>query len=296
MLVHLNAIARTPRRTVVIGAGGFVGGAIVERLRAEGAPVLAVSRQEVDLQAAAAADQLRAMLQPGDAIVAAAARAPCRNIAMLIDNMLITKAMLEALAGAEPSHVVNISSDAVYPDEPLPLSEATPPSPSTLHGAMHLAREIAFGEAVTAPLAIVRPSLIYGAADPHNGYGPNRFRRLANAGEDIVLFGAGEERRDHVLVDDVAELVVRMLKHRSRGILNAASGEVHSFRDVAARAIALAGRPATISASPRRAPMPHNGYRPFATDTVRTAFPDFSYTGLEEGMARAQQASVKQAS
>ncbi len=296
MLIHLNTSAQVPRRTVVIGASGFVGSAIVERLRAENASVLAVSRRQVDLQATGAADQLRAMVQPGDAIVAVAARAPCKNMAMLIENMLITKTMLEALAGAELAHVVNISSDAVYPDEPLPLSETTPASPSTLHGAMHLAREIAFGEAVKAPLAIVRPSLLYGAADPHNGYGPNRFRRLANAGDDIVLFGEGEERRDHVLIDDVAELVVRILKYRSRGILNAATGEVHSFRNIADRAAALSGRAVTVSGSPRRAPMPHNGHRCFTTDAVRKAFPDFSYTARADGMVRAQPASVTTAS
>jgi UDP-glucose 4-epimerase len=296
MLIHLNASAGLPRRTVVIGAGGFVGSAILERLRAEHASVVGVGRHQVDLEAPGASDRLRAMLQPGDAIVAVAARAPCRNLSMLIDNLLITKTMLDALAGAEPSHVVNISSDAVYPDQPLPLSEATPTAPSTFHGAMHLAREIAFREAVNAPLAIVRPSLLYGAADPHNGYGPNRFRRLANAGDDIVLFGDGEEQRDHVLIDDVAELVVRVLKHRSRGILNAATGEVHSFRDIADRAVVLAGRAVTISGSPRQMPMPHNGYRPFTTEAVRQAFPDFRYTALADGMARAQQAGVKAAS
>ena len=95
---------------------------------------------------------------------------------------------------------------AVYGDEPLPLSEASAAAPGSLHGAMHLARELAFKAELKAPLAVLRPTLIYGAADPHNGYGPNRFRRLANEGTDIVLFGEGEERRDHVAVDDVAEL------------------------------------------------------------------------------------------
>jgi UDP-glucose 4-epimerase len=293
MLVHLNATEQFPQRTVVIGAGGFVGSAIVARLQAEGASVLGVSRKEVDLQAPDAADRLRAMLRPGDAVVAVAARAPCKDLSMLIDNMLMAKAMLEALSRAEPSHVVNISSDAVYPDEPVPLSEATPAAPSTFHGAMHLAREIAFNETIRAPLAILRPSLLYGVADPHNGYGPNRFRRLANAGERVVLFGEGEERRDHVSIDDVAELVVRVLKRRSRGILNVATGEVHSFRDIAQSAVALSGRPVTISGSPRQGAMPHNGYRPFATDAVREAFPDFRYTALADGMAKAQQATVK---
>jgi UDP-glucose 4-epimerase len=290
VLVHLNATEGFPRRTVVIGAGGFVGRAIIERLLVEGAAVLGVSRQQVDLQSAGAAARLAALLQPGDAVVAVAARAPCKDLSMLIDNMLMTKTMLDALADAEPSHVVNISSDAVYPDEPLPLSEATPAAPSTFHGAMHLAREIAFTETVKAPLALLRPSLLYGAADPHNGYGPNRFRRLANAGENIVLFGEGEERRDHVSIDDVAKLAVQVLKRRSRGILNIATGQVHSFRDIAERAVALSGRAVTISGSPRQGTMPHKGYRPFATDAVRDAFPDFRYTALADGMAEAQQA------
>lgn len=293
MLIHLHPTEQLLHRTVVIGAGGFVGRAIVERLRAEGAAVLGISREQVDLLAANAAIRLRAMLRPGDAIVAVAARAPCKDLSMLIDNIQITKTMLDAFTLAESSHVINISSDAVYPDEPLPLSETTPTAPSTLHGAMHLAREIAFTASVKAPLAILRPTLLYGASDPHNGYGPNRFRRLANAGEDIVLFGEGEERRDHVFVEDLAELVSGVLKRRSRGVLNVATGVVHSFRDIAERAAALAGQPVTIVGSPRLGAIPHNGYRPFATEVVREAFPDFRYTALADGMAKAQQATVQ---
>ena len=153
---------------------------------------------------------------------------------------------------------------------------------------MHLAREIAFRTSVSAPLAIVRPSLLYGAADPHNGYGPNRFRRLAAEGRDIVLFGEGEERRDHVLVEDLADLVCRVLAHRSAGVLNVASGEVHSFREIAERVVALAPRRVAIRTSPRQGPMPHNGYRPFDITECRRAFPDFAYTPLGDGLVRVQ--------
>ena len=134
------------------------------------------------------------------------------------------------------------------------------------------------------PLAMLRPTLIYGAADPHNGYGPNRFRRLAAAGKEIVLFGEGEEQRDHVAVGDVAEIAVRVLKQRSYGTLNLASGEVHSFRGIAEIAAARAAKPVAIKSSPRSGPMPHNGYRPFDVLATRTAFPDFRYTPLREGL------------
>jgi UDP-glucose 4-epimerase len=275
-----------PRRTVVIGAGGFVGGSIVAKLKARNANVLPVTRREVDLLDSHAAETLKSLLQPGDAVVAAAARAPCKSIGMLSDNMVMTKTMLDVLGKAELSHVVNISSDAVYPDGPVPLTEKTPPAPTTLHGIMHFAREIGFSEEVKAPLANLRLSLAYGAADPHNGYGPNRFLRQANGGEDIVLFGKGEERRDHVLIEDIAEIVVRVLAHRSRGVLNIATGTVDSFLGVAEKAIALNTNKVSLVYQPRQGPMPHNGYRPFDIAALRAAFPDFDFTPLLEGMAR----------
>ena len=288
LLAHLNQTPRLPARTVVIGAGGFVGAAVVSRLKHQDAKVLPVARRDVDLLAPNASQILKALLQDGDAIVAVAARAPCKDTLMLIDNMIITDAILDAIASVEVSHVINISSDAVYADVPVPLTEQTPAAPTTFHGVMHLAREIAFSSAVKAPLAILRPSLLYGADDPHNGYGPNRFRRQANAAEEILLFGDGEEQRDHVLIDDVAELVARVLARRSSGILNIATGTVYSFRVIAEKAAELAPRKVAISARPRQGPMPHNGYRPFDIAAVHAAFPDFVYTPLFEGMAKVQ--------
>jgi nucleoside-diphosphate-sugar epimerase len=291
MLTHLSPSGDImPARVVVIGAVGFVGGAVATRLRAAGIEVLELGRAEVDLLRPGAAEGLAGRLRCGDTVVAAAARAPCRDLDMLIDNLRMVRAMLSAFSRVALAHVVNISSDAVYADGPVPLDETSPTAPETLHGAMHLAREIAFRTSVSAPLAIVRPSLLYGAADPHNGYGPNRFRRLAAEGRDIVLFGEGEERRDHVLVEDLADLVYRVVVHRSAGVLNVASGEVHSFREIAERVVALAPRQVAIRTSPRQGPMPHNGYRPFDIALCKRAFPDFAYTPLGDGLARVQRA------
>jgi nucleoside-diphosphate-sugar epimerase len=158
---------------------------------------------------------------------------------------------------------------------------------------MHLAREIAFRNAVKAPLATLRPTLLYGAGDPHNGYGPNRFRRLAEAGEDIVLFGAGEERRDHVLIDDLAEVVLRVLMRRSVGPLNVATGNVYSFRAIADLIAGASPTAVAVKDSARSGPMPHNGYRPFDIAAMRQAFPDFAYVTLPEGLrlARAKPAA-----
>lgn len=286
MITHGNDKPALPRRSVVIGAGGFVGGAVLRRLEAADAATLAIGRAEIDLVAEDAGEALASLLQPDDAVVAVAARAPCKNADMLAENAAIIRTIIAALKARPVAHVVNISSDAVFADGPRPLTESSPRAPTSMHGAMHLAREIAFESEVLAPLAILRPTLIYGAADPHGGYGPNRFRRLVSAGEDIVLFGEGEERRDHVGVEDVAEIVVRVLERRSTGSLNIATGEVHSFRDIAAMVVAAGGRPVAIKTSPRVGPMPHDGYRPFDIAACRAAFPDFTYTGLPDGLAR----------
>jgi nucleoside-diphosphate-sugar epimerase len=274
---------------VVIGAGGFVGGAIVDRLRRDGTAVEALTRKDVDLLAPDAVERLAGRLQNSDSVVAAAAIAPCKTPEMLKDNVVLATAIVRALARIEPAHVVNIGSDAVFADEPVPLTEASPKAPWSYHGVMHLAREVMFATEVKAPLATLRPTLIYGAQDPHNGYGPNQFRRKANRGEPIVLFGEGEERRDHVAVTDVAEIVALVLAHRSQGSLNVASGTVTSFRAVAELAVGLSGRQVAIKGTERRGPMPHNGYRPFDVAATSAAFPDFKYCALAEGMAKAQE-------
>jgi nucleoside-diphosphate-sugar epimerase len=276
MLEHLNSTSQKPARVVVIGAAGFVGAAVAARLEKDGVDVLRITRSQVDLTAPDAEKRLSALLKPGDAVIAAAARAPVKDSAMLVENMVMARAMARAIGAA--SHVVNISSDAVYADSDRPLSETSCAEPGSLHGAMHLAREVMFKTELKAPLAILRPTLIYGAADPHNGYGPNRFRRLSLSNEPIVLFGEGEERRDHVWIGDVAELAVRVLYRKSRGVLNIATGAVHSFREIAERFSR------NIKTTPRSGPMPHNGYRPFDPTATRQAFPDFRYTTLDEGL------------
>ena len=291
MIEHGNDVPAAPARVVVVGAAGFVGNAIAARLEQDQVPVLRLTRREVDLLAIDAADRLAAQLRRADVLVAAAAIAPCRNSAMLRDNTIIAAAMLKAAAATPLAQVVNISSDAIYADSPFPLTEASVKAPESLHGVMHLAREIMFTSEIKAPLVMLRPTLIYGAADPHSGYGPNRFRRLAAAGEPIALFGKGEERRDYVLIDDVAELAARVICRRSAGALNIATGMISSFREIVEMAARISARPVPIQELPRTGPMPHNGYRAFDTTACHAAFPDFSFASLQHGLMKTMEAA-----
>jgi len=289
MLIHHLETQQKPSRVVVLGSGGFIGGAIHRRLNAAGVTTLALSRAQVDLEKADAAVKLADLLEVGDTLVFVSAKAPCKDLRMLIENTHMAQAVCNALKMKPVAHVIYISSDAVYKDSPKELTEASCAEPGAIHGVMHLTREVALSQDYSGPLALVRPTLVYGFDDPHNGYGPNRFRRLAAAGKDIQLFGEGEELRDHVDVNDIAELVYLIAMHRSSGVANAVSGEVVSFKVLAEHASAAFTGNVKVIGSPRSGPMPHNGYRPFDNSAVLKAFLGFRFRGWREGLSALHQ-------
>jgi nucleoside-diphosphate-sugar epimerase len=286
MLAHRNTRPTKPERAVVVGAGGMVGGSIVRELARSGVPTLALTRREVDLLGPSGGNQLKSKLSTNDAVVFVSAIAPARNAAQLMANLRMAEAALAAFAAVPPAHLLYISSDAIYADDANPVTERSPVAPSTIHGMMHAARELMFRSEYRGPFASLRPTLIYGARDPHSGYGPNRFRREAAKGEPITVFGEGEEKRDHVAVEDVARLAVRILLHRSTGALNAVTGVATSFHDIA-HIVARQFEPsAQVRPVPRPGPRPHLLHRFFDITECFKAFPDFHFEPLEQGLAR----------
>jgi UDP-glucose 4-epimerase len=283
-LQHQNLSPQNPARAVIIGAGGFVGSAIAQELAREHVPVLAITRKEIDLLQPDAGKKLADTLRGEDAVVFVSALAPARNTAALMQNLVMSQQVIATLSTRPVAHLVYISSDSVYADDANPVTERSPCAPSTMHGMMHVARELMLKSEVKAPIAILRPSLLYGARDPHNGYGPNRFRRLAEKGEAITLFGEGEERRDHVHVDDVARLAVQIVQRRSAGVLNVATGVSTSFREIAELVVAQVEKPVPIRGTPRQNPITH---RHFDVTECLKAFPQFRYTPLRDGLALA---------
>jgi UDP-glucose 4-epimerase len=283
-VVHLDAEGKGPKCAVVVGARGFVGGAIADALEERGVDCLRLTSDDVNLLEPRSGAKLAGLIKPGDAVVIATALAPCKDYTMFRDNIIMQTEINDGLAASQPSHVLYVSSDAVYSDTPDPLHEGSVMAPDNMHGMMHVARETMLRASFPElPIACLRPTLVYGAGDPHNGYGPNRFRRLAQAGEAITLFGEGEERRDHVNVDDVAELGAQMIMHRSFGALNAATGTVISFMDSAKKMAGLSTADIEIITTARQGEMPHGGYRPFDPAAALAAFPGFAFTPPEAG-------------
>jgi UDP-glucose 4-epimerase len=285
MLKNLNKKSILPERAIVLGGHGFIGSAIHNNLIQNHIPVKSIGRSDFDLLDEHSDQKLASILKSGDVLIFVSAKAPCRNIDDLIGNLQMAKVVISALKLQSIDHLIYISSDAVYQDSDQPISETSCVEPASIHGVMHLAREVLLKTEFTGPMSIVRPTLVYGVNDPHNGYGPNSFKRLGINNKDIILFGEGEELRDHVYVEDIAELVRLVILYKSTGIVNAVSGEAVSFRKLAELITKKCNSTGDIKTTARKGPMPHNGYREFLPSSACQNFPNFQFSKVAEGIS-----------
>jgi UDP-glucose 4-epimerase len=286
LIVHAHAEARKPARVVLVGASGFIGRALRAGLQKDAVEAVALGSRDIDLAAPAAQDKLAAVLKPTDTVVMLSALTPDKgkDSATLMKNLAMMQNLCAALHKVGCAHLVYVSSDAVYGPGPARASEETPAAPQDLYGVMHLARELMARALAKIPLLILRPTAVYGADDTHNGYGPNRFLRSAQKEGRIQLFGAGEETRDHIHVDDVAALTCRCLEHGSTGVLNLATGRSVSFQAAAELTARQFAKPVEIVKTPRANPANPITHRHYDVTNLIKAFPHHRFITLEEGL------------
>ena len=287
MIRHRHAAEVRPSRVVVLGASGFVGSALVDEMTRLGIETVPLSSRAMDLCQPESTAALQRILRQEDVVVMVSAITPDKgkDASTLMRNLAMGQHVSAVLEEPVCSHVVYISSDAVYDDAASLIRETSSCSPSTFHGLMHVGRERMLIQAVQKsriPLLVVRPCAIYGAGDSHQSYGPNRFVQAALTDHAIKLFGHGEEKRDHLYVNDLSRLVGLGLLHGSEGILNAASGTSVSFGDLARLVAELCGEEIRIEPTPRQHPITH---RHVDLAVMRKAFPSFRPTPVRAGLA-----------
>lgn len=285
MISHHLSIPTTPSRVVVLGGSGFVGGDLVAHLREQRVPVVGFASRTMDLLHSKSVEQLYQTVHPGDVLVVASSIAPEKgeDIRTMMRNLTMGKHVADFLQQSACSHVVYISSDAVYDDAANPVREDAPCNPASLHGVMHLARERMLAQAVRnskTPLLVLRATPVYGPNDTLNEYGPNRFVRSVLREQRIQVVGEGEDKRDHLYIRDLSRLIGLGILHRSEGVLNAASGQSASFRHVAECIVQC--HPGTrLESLPRASSIMH---RHFDVAATFRAFPTMRFTLLRVGL------------
>ena len=275
-----------PKRVVILGSSGIISINLQEEMKKRFINTLTIGRSTINLKNHNARKLLNRKIKNGDTIVFIAAEAPVKNFKMLINNLKICNNVCNTLQNKKIFHLVYISSDAVYADIKEKITENSKTLPLSLHGLMHLTRESILRSKFNKILCILRPTLICGMGDSHNGYGPNRFIKCALKKKPIKIFGKGEERRDHIFVDDLTKIIVKCIEMKGLGTLNLASGKVHSFKYLARLIINLSKKKSKLIKIKRMGPMPHNGYRPFNIQLLKDNFKDIKMTPITLGIKK----------
>ena len=269
----------TLKRIVILGSNSFIASSLKKKCIESNVEILLISRKQINLNSSKTSSKLDKILKPQDTVVFIAAVAPVKNLSMLNYNLSMCENILKSLAKIKKlNHLIYISSDAVYSDSTKKLNEKSQTVPNSLHGFMHLIRENMLNN-LDCSKCFVRPTLVYGEDDPHNGYGPNQFIRNAQNNKNIILFGKGEEKRDHINVNDVGNIIYEIAKNKITGVVNAVSGNLVSFYDIA-KEIKKIYPKIKIKNIKRNGPMPHNGYRAFDNILLKNKLRNVSLTKL----------------
>ena len=197
--------------------------------------------------------------------------------------------VLEEASTAGVRKLVFASSAAIYGDnQTVPKLETMTPEPKSpyaltkLHGEHHLDLFQREGRIETAALRFFN---VFGPRqDPNGAYAAAVpiFLEKAILGEDITVFGDGEQTRDFIYVKDIVSALTYAAETPGvTGIFNAGYGGQITINKLAARLIANAGSPSKILHAPAR-PGDVRHSRASA-ERLHTAGWDPSYT-LEQGL------------
>jgi len=141
-----------------------------------------------------------------------------------------------------------------FPDaEPVAMrAPLVAPAPVSVYGATKLAQEhvlTSWAQSVAVEPVVLRLQNVYGPGqsliNPYTGI-MSLFCRMAKAGRSIPLYEDGEVRRDFVLIDDVADALVRAVLADAPGAtpVDVGSGEHQTIRRAAELIAERYGAPA----------------------------------------------------
>ncbi len=247
-----------PERILVTGAGGFVGGHLLQALAAA-LPGAVVDAAPFDVTDPAAVREAVRRVQPDGCVhLAAVSAVPAAradpDTAWRV-NLHGTLGLAGALAAERPGcTLLFVSSAEIYGRSfatGIPLDETANPDPVNTYGATKAAADLALGAMANEGLRILR-------ARPFNHIGPGQSEAFAVAAfarqiarvaagrqPPVLQVGALEPKRDFLDVRDVCACYAQCLAQAGRvpagTVLNIASGTPRRLGDVLQEMLDIAG-------------------------------------------------------
>jgi UDP-glucose 4-epimerase len=305
------ALAAAGRPVLVTGGAGFLGVAVVRRLRAAGHPVAVlddgsagtqgrlrafagdagVSHHRASICDADAVAELHRGVRPW-AVVHLAAKhfiPDCERDPQETGwvNTAGTASVLAAWRAHRPERFVFASSAAVYADSAGRLSERSRLAPGTVYGRTKLAGErMVHRHAARSGVGALSVRLfnLYGRGPTADHLIPTVLAQ-ARAGGALRL-GDLRTVRDYVYVEDAADAVVALLAGGATGAVNIGTGRGTAGREVVASILDILGVAGTAALDPARTRAWDSPAVVADVGRLRALLPAWRPVPLREGLLR----------
>lgn len=252
------------RKILVTGGAGFLGRAVVRKLRERGAAEITIPRRaECDLSRWDDVERLFRRVHPELILhLAATVESPAgrgRIAESFRNNVLMALHLMEAATQRGVEKLVLLGSASSYPaSTAIPLREADllnglPEAPRVVHGMakrLPLVAAQAWRQEYGLRSIFLIPTNCYGPGDnfdPETSYViPSLVRKFVEAAEaqaeEVTIRGSGCSTRDFLHLEDCAEgILLALERYDGSQPVNLASGTETSVHDLASRIARLAG-------------------------------------------------------
>ena len=229
-------------KTLVTGATGFLGAAIVARLRADGIAVRALVRSATapcDAEERCVGDlgdddAIARAVDGVDSVVHAGARVSTTGAWEEFEatNVRATDVLIQRAATAGIRRIVHVSSLSVYavPHDGATITEDSPYDDAGAERGFYARSKLAADRIASAaanagaPVTIVRPGLLYGP-----GRTPSLARRVAAVGPLRIILAGRDYQLPLAYVDNVADAIALAMRS------DVARGRAYTIVDIHAR-------------------------------------------------------------
>jgi len=276
----------------ILGHTGFFGKNIFKLLKTKKElNIIGISSDKIDLTQKNSFKILQKIVLPNSIIVMCIGikKQLGDHIENFEKNTEIINNFIRSISKITPKKIIYFSSASVYGEDTFfngKISEITPVRLKSYYGiSKYMAECLLTKECFDSKtkLIILRPPLVYGKDDLSRGYGPTDFAYKALTNEKINLWGDGSEFREFIYIEDLANIVEKLIYVDFNGVLNLVSGKSYTFIEI----IKLLNERMNINITielRERSKEKVNHY--YSNKLIKNVLGDFMFTDLKNGLSK----------